>query len=139
MKVFDAVTPACAIALSLPGVPTTPTSHPGICACNALSATCRWRPDRSSRTRLRRGIDHLRRPPFENEQRPHAAPDPVVAAVEAIEEILRHLRIEHATTADSIWRQRLAHDRLEAAAHPRGVRQTEAHLRQEQHLVRQQI
>src|SRR2546425_547706 len=106
-------TPACSIARSLPAVPTTPISQPGMCACSALSATCRWRPERRSRTRspldVARGdpervegsrcdIDHLRRPAFEHEQRPHTPPDAIVAAVEAVDEILGRLRIEYAST-----------------------------------------
>src|SRR5712691_4374570 len=99
-------TPACSIAPSLTGVPTTPISQPGMCACIAVNATCRCRPERRSRTRSpldvargdperaegsRRDIDHLRCPAFEHEQRPHAPPDPVVTAVEPIDQVLRRL------------------------------------------------
>src|SRR5919108_4955993 len=96
--------PACSIAAWLPSVPTTAISHPGHRDCRAEMAPCRCRPERSNRMRVGRvlsdapepldAIEHLCGPALEHEQRPDAAPDRVVAAIEAIDELRRHAGVE---------------------------------------------
>src|SRR5687768_10326488 len=98
-------TSAIAMAASDPGVPTTATRQPGNRAVSESIATRRWRPDRSSRIRLGgAGIDHLRRPAFEHEQRPQLAPDVVVAAIEPVHERGGGVRVEHAAATDALGR-----------------------------------
>src|SRR5438094_818437 len=113
MKQSSLATPACVIAPSEPGVPTTAMRHPGAYDSSASIATRKWRPDRKSRMRVAglRGarIEDLRCPSLEHEHRPELPPHVVVASIEAIDQIADGSGVEDAALSDAFRRQHLPH------------------------------